>query len=82
VGVLGEGDAVVEGVVAAAGELVDVGGVDGAGGEGDEAVAGQGAGVVVGGDDADAEPPFPAALGRFRVGGRLSGVAGVGGRGR
>lgn len=34
VGVLGEGDAVVQGVVAAAGELVDVGGVDdGAGGE-------------------------------------------------
>ena len=35
---LQEGDAVVQGVVAAAGELVDVGGVDdGAGGEGDEA---------------------------------------------
>jgi len=52
------------------GELVDVGGVDdGAGGEGDEAVAGQGAGVVVGRNDTDPEPPFPAALGGFRVGG-------------
>ena len=83
VGVLGKGDAVVQGVVAAAGELVDVGRVDdGAAGEGDQAVAGQGAGVVVGGDDTDAKPPFPAALHRFPVGGGLGAAAGVGGRGR
>jgi hypothetical protein len=40
-GVLGEGDSVGEVVVAAAGELVDLAGIDnGAGGDGKEALAG------------------------------------------
>ncbi|HXV21675.1 MAG TPA: hypothetical protein VD811_11885 [Desulfuromonadales bacterium] len=45
VGVFGEGEAVIQVVVAAAGELVDVGGIDdGAGGKSNEAIAGQGTG--------------------------------------
>lgn len=68
VGVFGEGDTVVQVVVAAAGELMDVAGIDdSAGVEGDEAVAGQGACVVVGCHHADPEAPFPPPLGRFLV---------------
>lgn len=70
VGILGQGDAVVQVVVAAVSELVDMTGIhDGAGRKRDEAIAGQGAGVIVGRDDADPEPPFPAALHCFLVSG-------------
>ena len=72
VGVLGEGKAVVRVVVAAGGKGVDMSGIyDGAGIEGDEPVAGQGAGVVIGRNDADPEPSFPSTLHSFRVDGQI-----------
>ncbi len=67
-GVLREREAILWVVVAAVGELVDVGGVhDAAGVDGDAPVASQGAGVVVRGHDGEAETRLASAFVRFLV---------------
>ena len=68
VGVFAESNAVGGIVVAAAGELVNMAGIDDAAGiERDQSITGQGTGVVVGRYHTDTKAPFPAPFNSFLV---------------
>lgn len=80
VSVLGEGKAIAGVVVPTVGKFVDVSGFDDAAGvDGGEAVAGEGAGVVVSGDDSEAETGLATGLAGGGVAGGVL-LDGIGGR--